>query len=82
MSRTPDTLRLRIGNQSAFSANPLTLPFDFAVQHGLLEARREVVEHDDLFACLAELSNDMRADIAGAARHQNCLAGHTFKGVT
>jgi sugar phosphate isomerase/epimerase len=26
--------RLRIGNQSAFSASPLTLPFDFAVQHG------------------------------------------------
>jgi sugar phosphate isomerase/epimerase len=26
--------RLRVGNQSAFSANPLTLPFDFAVQHG------------------------------------------------
>jgi sugar phosphate isomerase/epimerase len=28
------TFRLRIGNQSAFSAHPLTLPFDFAVQHG------------------------------------------------
>jgi sugar phosphate isomerase/epimerase len=26
--------RLRVGNQSAFSASPLTLPFDFAVQHG------------------------------------------------
>src|SRR5262249_33906802 len=26
--------RLRVGNQSAFSANPLTLPFDFALQHG------------------------------------------------
>jgi sugar phosphate isomerase/epimerase len=25
---------LRVGNQSAFSASPLTLPFDFAVQHG------------------------------------------------
>jgi sugar phosphate isomerase/epimerase len=24
----------RVGNQSAFSAHPLTLPFDFAVQHG------------------------------------------------
>jgi sugar phosphate isomerase/epimerase len=29
-----NTFRLRIGNQSAFSANPLTLPFDFAVQNG------------------------------------------------
>jgi sugar phosphate isomerase/epimerase len=28
------TFRLRVGNQSAFSAHPLTLPFDFAVQHG------------------------------------------------
>jgi sugar phosphate isomerase/epimerase len=27
-------LSLRIGNQSAFSAAPWTLPFDFAVQHG------------------------------------------------
>ena len=27
-------LSLRIGNQSAFSASPWTLPFDFAVQHG------------------------------------------------
>ncbi len=25
---------IRVGNQSAFSAHPLTLPFDFAVQHG------------------------------------------------
>jgi sugar phosphate isomerase/epimerase len=28
------TFRLRIGNQSAFSAHPLTVPFDFALQHG------------------------------------------------
>jgi sugar phosphate isomerase/epimerase len=28
------TFRLRVGNQSAFSAHPLTVPFDFAVQHG------------------------------------------------
>jgi sugar phosphate isomerase/epimerase len=34
MNLTPDTLRLRIGNQSAFSASPITLPFDFAIQHG------------------------------------------------
>jgi len=27
-------LSLRIGNQSAFSASPWTLPFDFALQHG------------------------------------------------
>ncbi len=27
-------LSLRVGNQSAFSASPWTLPFDFAVQHG------------------------------------------------
>ncbi len=25
---------IRVGNQSAFSASPLSLPFDFAVQHG------------------------------------------------
>jgi sugar phosphate isomerase/epimerase len=30
----PDGLSLRVGNQSAFSAAPWTLPFDFAVQHG------------------------------------------------
>jgi sugar phosphate isomerase/epimerase len=30
----PSSLSLRIGNQSAFSASPWTLPFDFAVQHG------------------------------------------------
>ena len=34
MSLRPGNFLLRIGNQSAFSANPLTLPFDFAVQHG------------------------------------------------
>ena len=30
----PSSLSLRVGNQSAFSASPWTLPFDFAVQHG------------------------------------------------
>jgi sugar phosphate isomerase/epimerase len=29
-----EPLSLRVGNQSAFSAVPWTLPFDFAVQHG------------------------------------------------
>jgi sugar phosphate isomerase/epimerase len=34
MSFMPGDFLLRVGNQSAFSAHPLTLPFDFAVQNG------------------------------------------------
>ena len=49
---------------------------EVAVQHGLAEAGRQVVEHDDPLTGLAELAHDVRADVAGSSGDQNCLASH------
>ena len=40
---------------------------EVAVQHGLAEARRQIVEHDDALAGLAELADDVGADVPGAS---------------
>jgi sugar phosphate isomerase/epimerase len=61
--------RLRIGNQSAFSANPLTLPFDFAVQHGFdafewFPDKRS----DGIGWCMADLTPAQRQNLRGRAR--------------
>ena len=42
-----------------------------AVHDRRAEAGDEIVEHDDLFVALAELANDMAADIPGAAGDEN-----------
>ena len=55
---------------------------ELAVQHRLAEARRQVVEHDDVLAGLAELANDVRADVAGSPGDQNCFVRHRLKWAT
>ncbi len=40
-------------------------------RHRPPEARRQVVEDDDLFAGLEELENHVAADVAGPARNEN-----------
>jgi hypothetical protein len=45
-----------------------------AVQHGRAESGRQVIENDDFFALLAELTNDVTTDVAGTAGNQN---GHS-----
>jgi hypothetical protein len=49
---------------------------EIAVEHGLAEARREVVEHDDRFAGLPELPDHVRADVTGAAGHEYRFVSH------
>jgi sugar phosphate isomerase/epimerase len=61
--------RLRIGNQSAFSASPLTLPFDFAVQHGFdafdwFPDKRS----DGAGWCMADLTPALRQTLRARAR--------------
>ncbi len=41
---------------------------ELAVEHRLAESRRQIVEHDDLLAGLAELPDDVRADVARTAQ--------------
>ena len=41
-------------------------------RHGPPEAGREIVEHHDIFAGIGQRQNHVAADIARAARHQNC----------
>jgi hypothetical protein len=40
---------------------------ELAVEHRLAEARRQIIEDDDLLAGLAELPHDVRPDIACTA---------------
>ncbi len=47
-----------------------------AEQHGLPKAGRKIVEDDDALGGLAELAHDVRADIAGAARHEDRFLRH------
>jgi sugar phosphate isomerase/epimerase len=61
--------RLRVGNQSAFSATPLTLPFDFAVQHGF-DAFEWFPDKrpDGAGWTMAELTSAIRQNLRGRAR--------------
>ena len=45
-----------------------------AVQYGRAESGRQIVQNHDVFAALAELTNDMTTDIPGTAGNQN---GHS-----
>ncbi len=55
---------------------------ELAMQDRAAKARREVVEHDDVLAGLAELAHDVAADITGAAGDENCLSLHLVSKVT
>src|SRR6202043_237047 len=43
-----------------------------------VEARRQIVEHDHALAGIGELVDHVAADIAGAARDQNCHVGQPY----
>lgn len=60
---------IRVGNQSAFSAHPLTLPFDFAVAHGF-EAFEWFVDRraDGAGWVAADISAAQRQELRGRAR--------------
>ena len=45
------------------------------------EARGEVVERDDRLAALAELPDDVAADVSGAAGHKYLFVSHRLSGL-
>lgn len=61
-------LSLRIGNQSAFSAVPWTLPFDFAVQHGFDAFEWFPDKKPDAGFAIADVSAAQRQELRARAR--------------
>lgn len=77
MTSSPN-FRIRIGNQSAFCAKPLCLPFDYAVANHF-DAFEWFVDRrpDGTGWMAADLSPELRATIrATAKRHDLCLSLH------
>ncbi len=55
---------------------------EVAVENGLPKPSRQVVEDDDTLAGVAELPNDVGADVARAAGHKNYFIAHRVEEVT
>ena len=49
---------------------------EVAIEHRLPKASRQIIQHDDPFTGLAELADDVGADVARSSGDQNCLAAH------
>src|SRR5687767_2257903 len=52
---------------------------EIAMEYRVAKTRRQIVENNDLLAGFAELSHDVRADVASAPGNQNCFLRHRLK---
>ena len=69
-----DGIKFMFGHQAGEKFRIANVAFDqFCLgRHGPPEAGREIVEHHNLFAGINKSQNHVAADVACAARYQNC----------
>ncbi len=54
---------------------------EFAMEHGATKPGGQIVQDDDFFTGLTQLSDDVATDITGTSRNENRFMAHTVRKV-